>query len=127
MTTSAPSALWDSIHVESDPFEGGDALDRSCAVDGGEDELQPGCFCDHLLVENKCFKTSEVGVVVGLAQRDDLTLRCCWLGLEVGSGESIDLVDDARGVGFDDLGSLVEVDLVAVVVRRVVACGDDDA
>ena len=39
----------------------------------------------------------------------------------------VDLRDDAAGLRLDDLRAVVEIDFVAVVVRRVVAGRDDDA
>ena len=43
------------------------------------------------------------------------------------AGDGVHLADDAVGVGIDDLRAVVEVGLEAVVVRRVVAGGEDDA
>lgn len=46
---------------------------------------------------------------------------------EFGEGDSIDFVDDAGVVGWDDLAAVFVVGFEAVIVGGVVACGDDDA
>ena len=49
-------------------------------------------------------------------------------GLRVGfAGDSVHFRDDSAGVRLDDLRAVVEVSFESVIVRRIVAGGDDDA
>src|SRR5690606_6799675 len=95
-------------------------------VDGGEDDAQIAAGFEHGGVENQRFEPGEVRGVdlfVHLAHR--AACRRVHGGVGV-AGDGVDLADDAARVRFDHLRAVVEVDLEAVVMRRVVARGNHD-
>ncbi len=102
--------------------------DAADAMDRGEDDLQPAArrLRDHGAVEDERFEAGHVGVIGFLAENGDFPLLLRGHRFVDIAFHRVDLGDDPAGVRLDDLGSVAEVDLVAVIVRRIVARGDDD-
>ena len=72
-------------------------------------------------------KPGHVGLVDLRAQGPERSLLALREG-RVGIGlDGVDFFDDAARMRLDDLGAVGEVALEAVVMRRVVARGEDDA
>ena len=104
--------------------------DPARAVDRREDDLESACFLhprEHRRVEHQRLEPFEVGAVDLRAEGHGLAAFQPVQPLVALAGHGVDLRDDAAGLRFDDLRAVVEVHLVTVVVRRVVAGGDDDA
>ena len=98
-------------------------------VQSREDQLEAaGCgVLQQLGAQHHRLHTSQVGLVHGCAKWLDAALLLLRQRLPGLLNDAIDLGDDPAGVGFNNAGTVIEVDLVAVVVRRVVAGGDHDA
>ena len=77
-------------------------------------------------IEHQSLQPLHVGVVDFAAERGHVR-RLGGGHADVVDSVGVHLRDDAAGVRLDDLRAVVEINFVAVVVRRVVAGGDDDA
>ena len=82
---------------------------------------------NHLRIEHQRLQPLHVGFVDLSAERRDLALSILWKRCERFRSDRVHLRDDPAGVRLDHLRAVVEVNFVAVVVRRIVARGDDDA
>ena len=81
----------------------------------------------HRAIENERLQPLHVSRVVLLAEDDQLAALGRRHGLERLGLDGIHPLDDAARVRLHHLRAVAEVHLVAVVVRRIVARGDDDA
>ena len=96
-------------------------------MDRRHDDAQIRRFPHRLAIEHQRFEPVHVERIDLLAERNDRA------ALRLGDGgkflglDRIHLPDDPARVRLHDLGAIAEVDLVAVIVRRIVARGDHDA
>ena len=94
------------------------------AVEVGEDDLGGRAFQQRRL-EQQGLEAGDVERVHFRAEDGDgAALGGVFVEL---AGDRVHLLDDAVGVGIDDLRAVVEIGFEAVVVRRIVAGGEDDA
>ena len=80
---------------------------------------------DQLPIENQGFEPIHVSSVDFFADRYDLAELLFRDIVFVGNG--VDLRNDAARMRFNHLRAIIEIDLIAVIVGRVVARRDDNA
>ena len=96
-------------------------------MDVGENDAKIALLFYHRGIEQERLETGEVNLVHFLSELIDLTAAVVRHRFVALARDGFDLGDDGAGLGLDDLGSVAAVDLVTVVVRRIVARGQDDA
>lgn len=128
------AAIWhvlfgDGEEVEAESLEDGGNEDATGTVEGGEDDFEffGGLILEEFGPEHDGLDLVQEGLIHFVAEGDDLTAFGFREGIVGFASDGIDFGDDARGVGFDDTGTVVEIDFVAVVVGGVVGGGDHDA
>src|SRR5579884_1098437 len=94
--------------------------DIAGAVDVGENDLEFG-LGKNPVIDDRAGGGDEIGVVGRTFQGDDAGKIFVQKGPELAQLHGVDLGNDAAVVGGDDLRTVLEVGLEAVVVRRIVA------
>ena len=83
-------------------------------------------LANHTRVEDQRFEPVHVSLVDILSDHGHFTLLLLRKRRERLGRDRVYFGDDSAGVWFDHLGAVVEINFVAIVVRRVVAGGDYD-
>ena len=115
--------LRDDVELEPEPLEERLNDDAAGPVDRGEDNAKRVLRAHEFKVEDERLEAREVSVIDFAIERG----HAAPLFVRRGRVRRVHFRDDAAGVRLDHLRAVVEVNLVAVVVRRVVARGDDYA
>jgi len=97
------------------------------AVKRSKDDLEGILTSDELRIEGKGFQPLHISFVNIDAHRDHFTLLCGGEWRVHVTFDRIDFRDDSGGVRLYDLTTILEVYLVAIVLRRIVACGNVDS
>ncbi len=96
-------------------------------MEGGVDDFEGVLALDERRVEREGGQAVHVGLVDVGPHGNDTAAFGFRNRLVVFARNGVDALDDRRGVGFHDLAAVLEIHLVAVVFRRVVARSEVDA
>ena len=87
------------------------------------------CFSDakNAGIDNQCFEPPHVRFIDIVSEHRDTSLPILRKRRERFARDRVYFFDDPAGVRLDHLRAIVEVNFVAVIVRRIMTRGDDDA
>ena len=117
----------DDFKMETESLEHRLGDNTARPVDRGEDNAQGLRVADQAGLDDQGLEARHVGFVNLRAEDGDFAGRTFRPGRGRFAADGVHFGNDAASVRFHHLGSIIEVNFVTVIVRRIVAGGDDNA